>query len=112
MPLPMPVLMPLPLSIPLILGKHFLESPRESLENHRMRYMVDADDSQVILKLTKNHPENHHLKIAILLLVSAAVSLTDLKIQLRIIELYNPLLHLVVEGSKCSILKYKYNYCT
>ncbi len=56
-----------------------------------MRYMIDAGDSHVILKLTKNHPENHFLNIAILLVVSAAVSLTDLKIQLHI-ELNNPLL--------------------
>ncbi len=54
-----------------------------------MRYMIDAGDSQVILYWsTKNHPENHYLMIAILLVVSAresaAASLNDLKIQLVI----------------------------
>ena len=50
--------------------------------------MIDADDSEVILNLSKNHPENHYLKIAILCLdVASAVtaaSLIDLKIQLWI----------------------------
>ena len=46
--------------------------------------MIDAGDSHVILKWFKNHPENHYLKIAILWLASAAASLNDLKIQLRL----------------------------
>ena len=44
--------------------------------------MIDADDSHVILNGVENHPENLYLKIAILLVASAAVSLNDLKIQL------------------------------
>ncbi len=48
--------------------------------------MIDAGDSQVILYWPKNHPENHYLIIAILLMASAvamaASSLNDLKIQL------------------------------
>ncbi len=47
---------------------------------------LDAGDSQVILKWSKNHPENHYLKIAIFLVAlavaSEADSLHDLKIQL------------------------------
>ena len=49
--------------------------------------MIDAGDSQVLIyKWSKNHPENHYLKIAILLVPSAvawaAATLNDLKIQL------------------------------
>ena len=50
--------------------------------------MIDAGDSQVILKWSKNHPENHYLKIAIfgvdVASAVAAASLKDLKIQLCI----------------------------
>ncbi len=35
-------------------------------DNHRQRKMIDAGDSLVILKWSKNHPEKHYLKIAIL----------------------------------------------
>ncbi len=53
-------------------------------ENHWTRYMIDAGDTLVILKLSKNHPEHHYLKIAILLAASAstpaAASLNDLKL--------------------------------
>ena len=43
--------------------------------------MIDADDSHVILNGVENHPENPYLKIAILLVASAAASQNDLKIQ-------------------------------
>ena len=48
--------------------------------------MIDACNSQVILKWSKNHPENHYLKIAILLVASA--SLNNLKIQLRLVSVF------------------------
>ena len=68
---PLPRLLPMPLPIPLLPRKqgflnHFQESPRESVENHWTRKLINAGDSQVILKWSKNHPENHYLKIAIL----------------------------------------------
>ncbi len=48
--------------------------------------MIDAGISQVILKWSKNHPDNHYLKIAIMWAdvasAVAAASLNDLKIQL------------------------------
>ncbi len=46
--------------------------------------MIDVGDFKVILQQSKNHPENHYLKIAILLVASAPepASLNDLKIQL------------------------------
>ena len=49
MPLPIPLRLPIPL-LPRKHGSlnHFLESPRESLENHRTRYLIDAGDSQVV----------------------------------------------------------------
>ena len=53
--------------------------------------MINAGDSQVILKWSKNHPENHYLKIVILLVAlavaSTADSLNDLKIQLIYIQI-------------------------
>ena len=48
--------------------------------------VASLNDSKVILEWSKNHPENHYLKIAILCVAlavaSAASSLNDLKIQL------------------------------
>ncbi len=48
--------------------------------------MIDSGDSQVILKWSKNHQENHYLKIAILWVdmasAVAVASLNDLKIHL------------------------------
>ena len=59
--------------------------------------MIDAGDSQVILKWSKNHPENHYLKIAILRAdvasAVAAASLNDLKIQIRMSKLMDRSLH-------------------
>ncbi len=47
--------------------------------------MIDAGDSQMILKWYKNPPENHYLQIAILKreVTLAVASLSNLKIQLR-----------------------------
>ena len=45
--------------------------------------MIDAGDSHVILKWSKNHPEDHYLKIAIVWAAEAVASLMVLKIQLR-----------------------------
>ena len=49
--------------------------------------MIDAGDFEVILKWSKNHQDNHYLKIAILWVASA--SLNDLKIQLSIRSIEN-----------------------
>ena len=48
--------------------------------------MIDSSDSLVILKWSKNYPENHYLTIAILWVAAAvaAAALNDLKIQLRL----------------------------
>ena len=54
-----------------------------SVENHRTSQMIDASVSELILEWSKNHPENHYLKIAILCVASEAASLNNLKIQLR-----------------------------
>ncbi len=77
MPVPLPMLVPMPL----ILRKHgslnhFLESPRESLDNHRMRQLINAGDSQVV----QESPREAQFKDRYFVSGMMPASLNDLKI--------------------------------
>ena len=48
--------------------------------------MINAGDSQLILKWSKNHPGNHYLKIVILLVASTVVSAVASAVALTVVS--------------------------